>query len=891
MVQMKTRLPLYTPSLLDQNTLEAIFVKREPLLSALLEAHLQSVTTDNKHFSLFIGPRGIGKTHLLSLFFHRIQADPQLAENTVTAWLREEEWGIACYLDLLIHILNALKPEFPDGDHQPQIDHLYQLNQDDAEQSAEQLLLTLVGSKTLLLITENMDLTFDGLGKDGQHKFRALIQNSGKLTIVGAAQSLFTGVTLRNSPFYGFFDIQHLQPLDIDEAVDLLIRIAEFDHKPDLVTMLKSSKGRVRVRALHHLASGNPRIYVTFSQLIQADSLDEFTDAVLQMLDELTPYYQAKMLQISPQQRKLVQFLCRQQGTTLVTDIAKFNHLSHQATSAQLKKLRDGGYVASTAVGRASHYEIAEPLMRLVLEVKEARATPVRLLINFLRHWFSSRELGEFAEDGQCIIFGKPWIGKDFVYEAIERNKVEDFYPQLQSCIDDYMVSLERGDSGNLDLIKEDLEELGESTDAVVSADPEGFDKTLKEQLGKIFDDSQSIKNAQEFKVQLQAAEYLHKNHTCESTSALVFLLNLKFIIDFAATSSGKDLSTSLKTVKGSIPENEPNITSENIEKAIRYGFWKKITNNCKDRDYNSVISHYKELFNIAETLNSTYIWQFTCNITIIILGDFINKKKDTTDIWPFVEQLEQLEPSLNDEEFSTALVNTLIFKIIDFGEKQEYKPIKTTFDKIQMLAEKYNNKEIWIAYGNAIAGAMPFTAIQAGHQFVKLLNKANEITYKHQSYFTLFYTVCNVWGVSSLAMSFKQLLEFNKQEAYLKALVENSAYILKIMVTKSIEEQQTNYPLLWSKIEASNLQAEFIPGINQAGLDIAKQAPDKYSQWLDNLSSLLENTPELEQSHRTLIAIKNYLDNDNDESQLLVLQKEERELIREGLGLVESKI
>jgi DNA replication protein DnaC len=122
MSQMKTRLPLYTPSLLDQNTLEAIFVKREPLLKSLLENHQQSVTTDNKHFSLFIGPRGIGKTHLLSLFFYRIQADPLLAEKTITAWLREEEWGIACYLDLLILTINSLKAELAIEDYQERID-------------------------------------------------------------------------------------------------------------------------------------------------------------------------------------------------------------------------------------------------------------------------------------------------------------------------------------------------------------------------------------------------------------------------------------------------------------------------------------------------------------------------------------------------------------------------------------------------------------------------------------------------------------------------------------------------------------------------------------------------------------------------------------------------
>ncbi|MCJ8274970.1 MAG: MarR family transcriptional regulator [Psychrosphaera sp.] len=886
---MKTRLPLYTPSLLDSATLEAIFVKREPLLQSLLEAHQLSVTTANKHFSLFIGPRGIGKTHLLSLFFHRLEADPLLADNTLIAWLREEEWGIAGYLDLLIHILNSLDSDSCFAGHfinrAAQMDRLYELEEEDAIQHAEQLLLQLVGDKTLLLISENMDLIFDGLGKDGQHQFRAFIQNSAKITIVAAAQSLFTGVTIRTSPFYGFFDIQHLQPLLIDEAVELLINIAEFDKKPDLVAMLKSAKGRVRVRALHHLANGNPRIYVTFSQLIQADSLDQFTDVVLQMLDELTPYYQAKMLQIPPQQRKLVQFLCRQQGATQVTDIAKYTHLKHQAASAQLKKLRDGGYVTTTAVGRASYYEIAEPLMRLVLEVKEARATPVRLLINFLRHWFSSKELHQFADDGQCQVFGKVWLGKEFVMEAIELNREQDFYPQLKSCINDYMRSLVEGDSGNLGIIAEDLAELGESPAAVEKAQPEAFLEAFNSQLMNLVGEANNAKSIKVFDSILNEMNYLHRHHASPKTDSVANLIIFIFLAECYDQIDIDRYRQVAGTIKRSVVHIGIYVDAESWHQSLIDSFQLLIKYQLKQNKYEFALLIYRDILELAETIQSITIWRSLTELKAFILFKHSGFVQSCNEFLPAIDRLTQLEIELNDEKFAVALVHLLNATSL-MGLSNNQSPEASVINSVRIYADKYDSNAMWTAYAHAIACQMLFVANDNNLSFTRMM-ELDELASKYKCYNQLFRGAFFLWTTSaSRAISFKQLLVRCKYEEGVLVLVEITKGILYIMSKHSSEDQRTNSTLLWQKLSDEKRQDAFISGISQAGVRIAKDKPQEFSQWFDNLSPLLKETPELQHSLYILTAIKNYLDNENDESKLLVLQKEERALIREGLGL-----
>src|SRR5262249_27281245 len=67
--------------------------------------------------------------------------------------------------------------------------------------------------------------------------------------------------------------------------------------------------------------------------------------------------------------------------------------LSEQTAAAQLKQLKDKGYVTAGSIGRESRYELAEPLMRLCVEVKDPQREPIRLIVEFLRIWYDRAEV------------------------------------------------------------------------------------------------------------------------------------------------------------------------------------------------------------------------------------------------------------------------------------------------------------------------------------------------------------------------------------------------------------------------------------------------------------------------------------------------------------------
>lgn len=406
----------FTPSMMPAETLQAMLVQRQPLLDTCFDDVVHSATTAAKHHYLFVGPRGIGKTHLISLLHHRLEQAPAIQRKALIAWMREEEWGVTSFFELVLRILRTLDQYYPDMGIQVQTDTLYELSLKQAEANATSLLLKALGKKTLIVLMENLDDLFEQIGDAGQRQWRAFLQNHPQFVIVATTPSLFSGVSVQKSPFYGFFDIQPLKEFEFADVVILLEKIATERGDPGLVKFIQSPEGRARVRAIHHLAEGNPRIYVIFAQFLSQEALDELVQAFMHTLDELTPYYQARMKELSGQQRKIVEYLVNYRGAAPVKQIAKSCFITHQTCSGQLKQLRDKRYVRSIEQGRESYYELSEPLMRLCMEVKKQRGKPISLFVEILRIWYTTNDLQQWLANPQQ--FGR--LDTRYVKAAIE---------------------------------------------------------------------------------------------------------------------------------------------------------------------------------------------------------------------------------------------------------------------------------------------------------------------------------------------------------------------------------------------------------------------------------------------------------------------------------------
>jgi DNA polymerase III delta prime subunit len=233
-------LSVFTPSRTPPEDLEAITVQRHALLDDAVERVRESATTGNKHHLLFVGARGTGKTHLVTLLVHRLGQDRTLDAMLRIAWLNEDETSTSL-LELLRRIYDALLKRYPDEFTPEALDPLFDLTPEDAEEALTQLLLETLQSRTLLVLMENLDTLFEGLGQAGQQKLRAFIQEHPVLSIVATAQRLVDDIAKRQSAFFGFFQTEHLKILSVEQARALLRNIARLNRQADVVSFLDSA--------------------------------------------------------------------------------------------------------------------------------------------------------------------------------------------------------------------------------------------------------------------------------------------------------------------------------------------------------------------------------------------------------------------------------------------------------------------------------------------------------------------------------------------------------------------------------------------------------------------------------------------------------------------------
>ena len=436
----------YSPGNMDRESLEAVFVGRDDVMEDVLSRTTASIRGPQKHYILLVGPRGSGKTHLLALAYHRLMAalDADGARDTVAlALLKEEEWGVASFLDLIVRILRALAEEVPEL--HARIAEVYdKFSRDpvDAETSAVRLLRRHSEGKTLLLLCENLVDLFHGLGDEGQKRWRSAIQEAGNWAIVATTPQLFASLTLHDNPFYGFFTIRALERIDFETGIDLLAKKAIHEDKPDLADFLRTPLGRARARAVHHLAAGNHRAYVVLFDFLDKESLEDLIGPFMHMVDDLTPYYQGKMRQLPPAQRKIIEFLCLERRPATVKHISASCLMSQQTAAKQIGELATAGFVSRNRSGRNTFCELSEPLMRICIEVKDNKTQYFRLFVEFLRHWFTSRELERrrtaHPHDASLAVLDRIHVEEAVRCSIADRQEpfMDALHAEAQRCLD-----------------------------------------------------------------------------------------------------------------------------------------------------------------------------------------------------------------------------------------------------------------------------------------------------------------------------------------------------------------------------------------------------------------------------------------------------------------------
>ena len=386
---------LYRSGITSPERLRQTSVGREFLLDNAIESISGSLRRKSKQHMLFIGPRGIGKTHLLSRIEDVLQSDKALSAQAVVVRFPEESNQTLTFADFLIGLCRILKDVLEDEPLWAEMFTAVETDEDD-----NKVVDTLVPairkqnrkhSRTLIIMLENLGEIFTRQfrKKDDVASLRKFLMADNGCLLLATAPLHFDGITDIKQPFYGFFDIQILDSLTFDETVEVIQRNLEWDGRTEILTSLNDM--RPRLQALYHMTGGNQRLTMMLYELIANESVTQVQDQFHLLLDRISPFYQSRLNDLPPSQRALLECLARMrdQDKTPAT-IAAQMRTSQREASSLLKRLSDANYlcaVENPEDKRSRLYRIREGFFDIWLAMSLSRSSRKRL--PFLLEFFS----------------------------------------------------------------------------------------------------------------------------------------------------------------------------------------------------------------------------------------------------------------------------------------------------------------------------------------------------------------------------------------------------------------------------------------------------------------------------------------------------------------------
>lgn len=395
---MPSPLHLYRPQRTRPELLEATFVAREPLAGEILERLESWRPGASRQHYLLIGPRGIGKTNLLKIVEYRMRRTPALSEKWVPVVLAEDFYGIGRLGDLLLEMLRTLVED----DGQRALEGTYQsVRYDDDDFRVVDRCLDAFrlfhreSGRGIVLMLENLDRLLERQMKKRSEarRWRKILIEEDWLVVLCTSPTYLNAVTRPEEPFFEFFQVLLLPELTQREQAEMFWKLAAADGNTELAKDRRRLE--VRLRALYHFTGGNPRLTAMLYDLVAHHHIDAVRNELELLLDQLTPFYQDRMKDVSDQEAKVLEAMALLAEGCTPTELAREARMAAKTVRGVLTRLERAGYVQrEERRHRRTIYIIRERFFRIWHQMNHSRAVKgrIRYLLEFFTSWYATRE-------------------------------------------------------------------------------------------------------------------------------------------------------------------------------------------------------------------------------------------------------------------------------------------------------------------------------------------------------------------------------------------------------------------------------------------------------------------------------------------------------------------
>ncbi|NIM18596.1 MAG: hypothetical protein GTO45_42010 [Candidatus Aminicenantes bacterium] len=388
----------YRPQRTSPQSLEAILVAREHLLQGILERLAQWQPGVSRQHYLLIGPRGIGKTHVLILIAYRVSNTTQLNAKWFPIVFPEESYSITRISDLLLEALNILA----NGTGDKELNNVYsRVRYDSDDARVTDLVLDAFrkfhrSRKTgLLFLIENINRILERQIKDKSqvHLLRKILIEEEWLVTVCTSPTYLDAVTKEDEPLFEFFQVHFLAELSQREQLEMLQKLAAYEDNKDFQAYLEEY--RSRLQALYHFTGGNPRLTIMLYDLVSYQAITDIQTELTQLLDKITPFYQDRMKDIGEQEGKIIETMALLPEGCTPTELAKEARMEAKTVRTVVSRLEKAGYVRKEQRRqKKTVYIIPERLFRIWHQMNHSRASRglILYLLEFFSTWYQTKE-------------------------------------------------------------------------------------------------------------------------------------------------------------------------------------------------------------------------------------------------------------------------------------------------------------------------------------------------------------------------------------------------------------------------------------------------------------------------------------------------------------------
>ena len=367
------------------------FAVRDGELQTVLNILHDNIEAPSCQHTLLLGPCGQGKTMLLARTAAELRSNERFSEDLLPVRFMEESMEIFNMADFWLETLFHLARECMHLDsqlgkelHSRHSSLSQKWRNDSLEDLARNTVLDVADQldRKLVLMIENLQSLFEDVDENFGWNLRKTLQTEPQIILIGSATSRFKELDNAKLPFFEFFWVIDLKPLNTAECQKLWAMVNG------------QNISEREIRPLEILTGGSPRLLMIIVGFTQYKSVHRLMEELVILIDEHTDYLRGNLEALAKTERRVFLAVIDLWQPSTPSEISIRARMDIRKVSTMLGRLVSRGAVIIEGHGRKRKYVAAERLYSIYYKLRRSRdeASVVQNLIRFINAFYTGVE-------------------------------------------------------------------------------------------------------------------------------------------------------------------------------------------------------------------------------------------------------------------------------------------------------------------------------------------------------------------------------------------------------------------------------------------------------------------------------------------------------------------